>query len=746
MICPFWNYLSPIKTSNPYDQSTHIMNHNSYVNPSISLGGTLYIKNKNSPIQLLSKDCSIYMSIINEKSLEYSLNIKNNSKINWDTIQLTIDKDCKYFQFINRLKNKCFMIYKNLTFYILELYNGDMMENKDEIFFEKLSTLISSFNHNVSISDIMKEKDRNKNEGIILLGEITELNLSLENYLIKEDNKSLMSNKCHFINKKDFVKRFDMYKEIYICKGNAFKYNKYTEKVIPIEDDNFKNNLSFLKINKIGYNSYILVIEQNDTIIAFTKIENCADISINENLGIMTFISKNYEMNGDTSAYTFGFEDKSMNEINVLKNLILRCIYEKNYYLEDFSEIENISSSGYSNYDIDIEDLNKCSFLSSKSKMLDIGDYFITRNIDPKENIKNKIILQSYYNNRTFVIKDNNTIDIFKTDIDDNKLVNVPSSINPTKLKNEFSSYSINNEIIISNAKMFNKDNEILFQDENNENIIWQYDLNKESIIQEWNCDISKSNFIFNNITKNFGSNLIDITYPKKLGQLSGETEMIGINLNNIFLLDGRVNRKNKIVDIKNYSNEPSFKSITTTGFGGIAIGSENGDIRLFNEVGHNAKTLLYGMESHTPIRYLDSTIDGKYILATCDKYIMVINTENECNFSGFMTCFRRTKKKCLILKISHNDLVKYGINNELFTPAKFNNNTNNKEIMIISSLGNFVILWDFSQVLNGEVNSYKIINVDEYVIGITTKFDKNQLVISLPDKLRFQNEKLLKD
>ena len=147
-------------------------------NVSSSISWKLYIKNKNSPIQLLSKYCSIYMSIIKEKSLEYSLNIKNNSKINWDTIQLTIDKDCKYFQFINRLKNKCFMIYKYLTFYILEIYNDDMMENKDEIFFEKLSTLISSFNLNVSISDIMKEKDRNKDEGIIFLGEISELNLS----------------------------------------------------------------------------------------------------------------------------------------------------------------------------------------------------------------------------------------------------------------------------------------------------------------------------------------------------------------------------------------------------------------------------------------------------------------------------------------------------------------------------------------------------------------------------------------
>ena len=734
MLNPFWNYLSPIKTSSPYDQSTHIINHNSYVNPSINLGGTLYIKIKNSPIQLLSENCSIYMSIANKKSLEYSLIIKNNLKSNWDTIQLTIDKDCKYFHLINRLKHKCFMIYKNLTFYILELCSDDMMENKDEIFFGKLSTLVSSFNLNVSISETIKEKDKYKNEEIIFLGEISELNSILENYLNKEDLNFNMNNKCQYINKKDFVKRFDMYKEIYICKGNAFKYDKYSEEVIPIEDDGTENNLSFLKINKIGYNSYILVIEQNDKVIDFIKIENESDISINENLGIISFISKNYQINGDASVYTFGFEDKSMNEINVLKNLILRCIYEKNNYIEDF--LDNFSSSEYSNNDIDFEDLNKCSFLSSKSKITDIEDYFVTRNIDPKENIKNKIILQSYYNNRTFVIKDNNTIDVFKTNLDDNKLINISSSINLTKLNKE--------DIVISNAKLFNRDNEILFQDGNNENIIWQYDLNKESIIQEWNYDISQNNFIINH--NNFGSNLIDITYPKKFGQLKGETEMIGINSNNIFLLDGRVNRKNKIVDIKNYSNEPNFKSIITTGFGGIAIGSENGDIRLFNEVGHNAKTLLYGIDSHSPIKYLDSTIDGKYILATCDKYIMVINTENESNFSGFMTCFRRTKQKCMILKISLIDLVKYGINNEMFTPAKFNNTTNNKEILIVSSLGNFVILWNFSQVQKGEVNSYKIINVNEYAIGVTTKFDKSQLVIILPDKLRIQNEILSQD
>ena len=236
---------------------------------------------------------------------------------------------------------------------------------------------------------------------------------------------------------------------------------------------------------------------------------------------------------------------------------------------------------------------------------------------------------------------------------------------------------------------------------------------------------------------------MIDFTYPQKLAQLNGQNEMIGINSNNIFLLDGRVNRKNKIVDIKNFSINPQFKCVITTGNGGIATGSENGDIRLFNEIG-NAKTLINGFNN--TIRYLDSSFDGKYILATCDKSIMVINTDNEHNLNGFNSCFGRINIKPLILKLSQNDLIKYKLDKEVFTPAKFNNNTNSKEIMIISSLGQYVILWNFKQVQNGHTDSYRIINANQFVIDNTTKFDKNQLIIALPDKLRLQNEKFLQD
>ena len=751
----FFNFISPLKTTNPYNQSTNIMNHNSYVNESINLQGNLYIKDEKSPIQQLSENCSIYMKINNEKTFEYSFIIKNNKNSNWNIIQFLIDKEFQIFKFINNIRNNCIIIYKNLTFYIFELFNNNDTSDKEELFLEKLEILKISSNLKISIYEAMKGKI--KNGGYIVdCGNINDLSLFLEKYFHKEGINPMnqeINNPIHnsfslnlnnnnnnnYINKNVFMSNFTMYKEIYISRGTSFKYDKYSEEVIPFENNQIGNNLSFLKVNKIGYNSYILLLEQSNQILGFTKIDNNIDVSLNENLDSISFISQKLNSNEESCAYTFVFEDK-YNEINVFKNLLLRCLYEKNNYVEDFSDIKSVSN--FCGMDIDNNDDidDKYSFLSSKSKIIDLDQYSLIKNINSKDKTKNKLILQTYNNHRTFVLKDNNQIDIFKTNNDDNKLINI-SSISPIKIKTK-NKYNDKN-IIISNAKMFNNDNEILFQDSNNKNKIWQYDLNKENIIQDWECD--SNNNIFNNTKNNYNiDKLIDITYPKKLGQLNEKNEMIGINSNNIFLLDGRVHRKIKIVNVKNYSFNPNFKSIITTGFGGIAVGAENGDIRLFDEVGNNAKTLITGFDQ--PIRYLDSSVDGKYILATCDKFIMVVNTENEFNLNGFNTSFGRSKIKPLILHLSPNDLMKYNISNELFTPAKFNNNTNSNEVMIISSLGQYVILWNFKQVKNGVTNLYKIINVNEFVIGNTTKFDKNQLIIALSDKLRLQNETIIKD
>ena len=67
-------------------------------------------------------------------------------------------------------------------------------------------------------------------------------------------------------------------------------------------------------------------------------------------------------------------------------------------------------------------------------------------------------------------------------------------------------------------------------------------------------------------------------------------------------------------------------------------VGSENGEIRLYNDVGKNAKNMFVGMGGYyfflnffyyffflDPIFFTDTTKDGKWILCTCKKYLIFL-------------------------------------------------------------------------------------------------------------------------
>jgi len=156
--------------------------------------------------------------------------------------------------------------------------------------------------------------------------------------------------------------------------------------------------------------------------------------------------------------------------------------------------------------------------------------------IDKTENkTKNKYMAQAYKYDRSFVIKDNNSIDVLNTGDDGNKLIKA-QSFNPFKNKES---------VQISEAKMFGGDNQILFKDKNNKDTLWQFDLNKQSIIEEWKCGEN-------------GAELLDFTHSTKFGQMEAQCDIIGINKNKIFAMDGRVNRKNKIVEDKIYGSNNS--------------------------------------------------------------------------------------------------------------------------------------------------------------------------------------------
>ena len=196
----------------------------------------------------------------------------------------------------------------------------------------------------------------------------------------------------------------------------------------------------------------------------------------------------------------------------------------------------------------------------------------------------------------------------------------------------------------------------------------------------------------------------------------------------------------NKVVNMKTYKTYPYFSCITTTDFGGLAIGSEDGTVRLYNGVGQIAKTSLSCFGD--PIRAIDTTSDGLYLLATCDKYLMVISTSYKGESNGFVKRLGKEKKGPKTLKIKPVDITKYGLEREVFTPARFNNCKNDSESTITSSIGQYIIIWNFNKIKKGIIDQYKLKKVNQFVIGNTFKYNKDQVVVTMEKKLGLQNQK----
>ena len=175
---------------------------------------------------------------------------------------------------------------------------------------------------------------------------------------------------------------------------------------------------------------------------------------------------------------------------------------------------------------------------------------------------------------------------------------------------------------------------------------------------------------------------------------------------------------------------------------GQFVTGSIKGELRLYDKMGIKAKNLFsfYG----DPIRYIDISSDDQYILLTCDKYLILINSGcNEEDKNSFLKTIKTVERKTpLRLQIKTTDVAKYGLNNANYTAAKFNKNKSG-ENNIITSLGEYIIIWNYNDIRKGKISSYKIRKVNDLVIDNDFKFGKgNKIVIAMPTKIRIQNQK----
>ena len=315
-------------------------------------------------------------------------------------------------------------------------------------------------------------------------------------------------------------------------------------------------------------------------------------------------------------------------------------------------------------------------------------------------------------------------------------------------LPNKNLEFSTNiSKIETPNGKLFSptkvmlhsEDQNMVMQDSNNPNSLYRMDLEYGKIVDEWKVhdDIPVTNF----------------APETKFAQQTANQPFVGHSRNALFRIDPRV-AGNKLVEqqLKQYMSKNDFSAAATTEKGHIAVASDKGDVRLFDRIGVNAKTHIPALGE--AIIGLDVSADGRWLLATCRTYLLLIDAmqkdgKNEGKL-GFEKPFAKDSKpqpRRLAMKPEHVAQFQHETGAPLtFTPAKFNAAPAGQETSIITSTGPFLITWSLKKVVQGQRDPYQIKRYSDQVIADNFEFgsDKN-VILALPNEVDMVSRKAFK-
>ncbi|WRT68459.1 uncharacterized protein IL334_005435 [Kwoniella shivajii] len=270
---------------------------------------------------------------------------------------------------------------------------------------------------------------------------------------------------------------------------------------------------------------------------------------------------------------------------------------------------------------------------------------------------------------------------------------------------------------------LHNQDGDMLLLDPKNQNSVYRMDLEYGKVVDEWKVSDSVE---VNNIIPD-----------SKYAQMNPQQTFIGHSHNGLFRIDPRVSG-NKLVEsqFKQYATKNDFSAATTTESGKLAVASNKGDIRLFDQIGKNAKTALPALGD--PIIGVDVSADGRWLVATCKTYLLLIDTligdgryKGSLGFDRSFPADSKPIPRRLQLKPEH---VAYMEDAVSFTPARFNTGMNEAEKTIVTSTGKYVVTYD-----------YQIKQYDSRVVADNFKFgaDKN-IIVALEHNVIMANKKEL--
>ena len=714
----------------------------------IELSGSFLTKEiKGKDLVTLSEDVTVcILNLSPSKTVfHYSLYISNkdknkteNKSLQWEHLSFDIKLEMSICHFLNN-DSDCFQWFTKENIYFLQIPFDEINERQIFNFWKILEKCLCSIDKNIPIDRARLTIKKTSIKYIKNLGDIDDIDKHADEMIqkLEKENKKKMEEEKLIQGIKNLqvtppkigdIINLEISKKIFSSEGELFNYDTGKDETIKLNKDK-KTLLTIYHLVSQKFEYTICTETLDGLLISIDKIseEICGQILDNENSKYFCWISsKCYtKIIGDCLGFSFDKNEDS----ETLKKILDKCLYEtknKQPYenidednrkiLEKATDYNNIDCFS-SDEDEKKEEEKKENSKKNREEILDLDEKF--KEIDTSKEILNKFCINSLSNDRTFCITDNNEIVVYKANEDNDTFEKISSMPVVQEYKGE--------DICFSNGLLYKSENNMLLLDENNPFVLYQYDLPKEKIVNEWKTD---------------KTSISDICSLKKRGQTTDEPLIYGVNSKSVFTLDERVNNKNNIVDIKTYTTKNYANKIMSNDNGQFVTGSIKGDLRIYDKMGIKAKNLFsfYG----DPIRYIDISSDGQYILLTCDKYLILINSGcNEEDKNSFLKTIKTVERKTpLRLQIKTTDVAKYGLNNANYTAAKFNKNKSG-ENNIITSLGEYIIIWNYNDIRKGKISSYKIRKVNDLVIDNDFKFGKgNKIVIAMPTKIRIQNQK----
>ena len=704
---------------------------------------------------VLSEECYAYamnLSDPSKSSFNYTLNISNQDKSEnstWNILSFEIKPSMGLSQFTNK-DIDIFQWCTKTNIYFLEILVDDMNERNIKNFRKVLEQCLYSVEKNVPFNRASIQSGKSSKKYLVDLGEINDLEKhvelvlkNLEEQKKKEElEKELIKNMKELkleIPKVDSIINIQVVQKIFEAQGQLYNYDDAKNDLVNLTKENTKMLLKIYKLDSQKFDFALCVENSESELIAIDKIqeEMVGQMMDSKDSKFFCWLTNKCYLKiiGDCLGFLFSKNEES----ETFFKLFNKCKYEtkakrpyeemeeKNRkYLENVRNHKNIDCFSDDEDEKEEEKEEKEEKEKTKKKRRnreELVDYDqkYSEVESPNKEVLNKFCIDSLINDRTFCITDDNQIVVYKTNMNDDTIEKLSSL--PVIQEYEGKSVKLNKGLL------YKSESNMLLLDQNNPYVLYQYDLPKGKIVNEWKTD---------------KTSISDICSLKRNDQKTDEQVIYGVNPKSVFTLDERVNNKNNIGEIKHYQNKTFANKIMSTEAGQFITGGEKGELRFYDRLGIKAKNLFSFY--YDPIRHIDISSDEQYLLITCDKYLLLINTlSNKGNENAFLKTIPIEERKTpVMLQVKISDIAKYGLKDANYTPARFDLNESGRN-NIITSLGEYIIIWNYNDIRKHKYN-YKIKKADDLVIDNYFKMGNgNKIIVGMPTKVRIQNLKKIK-